>query len=126
MEHRHWEEPDSLEVITERGLAVFEQSPRSIDFFHLPVPRSAMEKLDSYYEPLSNLLPKFKENGTELYLGVVQYDDLDGTQKRIQAAKEAFKDVDFGVGTECGWGRTPSEEIENIMKISTQVSEPVL
>ena len=126
MEHRHWSEPESLANITERGLGIFENTAHPINFFHLPVPKSAMERLDEYYEPLKKLLPKFKEDGTELYLGVIHEHDLEGSQKRIDAAKKVFGDITFGVGTECGWGRTPPEDMESIMQISTQLSEPVV
>ena len=125
MEHRHWKEPESLAVITERGLALFDQSPHPINFFHLPVPKSAMDRLDEYYEPLKQLFPKFEEHGTELYLGVVHENDMDGTRKRIDAAKKAFGDFEFGVATECGWGRTPPEDIGSIMEITSEVCEPV-
>ncbi|CAJ2509919.1 Uu.00g058190.m01.CDS01 [Anthostomella pinea] len=126
MDHRHWMEPKSLAVVTERGLRVFEKSPRSINFFHCPVPKSAGDHLEAYLEPLKELLPKFKEHGTDLYLGVVHYDDSAATQKMIKAAQKVLRDFPFGVGTECGWGRTPPEQVEGIMKISTEVSEPVL
>lgn len=116
MEHRHWQEPESLAVITERGLAVFDQTPRPINFFHLPVPKSAMHNLDAYYEPLAKLLPKMKEQGTELYLGVVIEHDLEGTKKRIDAAKKALGDIEFGVATECGWGRTVCYSISAITR----------
>lgn len=103
MEHRHWKEPESLANVTERGLAIFDKSPHPIKFFHIPVPKSAMYKLDQYYEPLKQLLPKFKEHGTELYVGAVIEGDLEGTQKRVDAAKKVFGDeIEFGVATECG------------------------
>lgn len=124
--HQHWKEPESLATITENCAVIFKQSPRRIDFIHVPVPLSAMDKLDAYYSPFRTLLPKLREHNTELYLGVVHYNDLEGTVKRIEAAKKTLGDVDFGVATECGWGRTPPEEIENIMKISSEVSLPVL
>lgn len=126
MEHRHWKEPENLANVTERGLAVFKASPHKINFFHMPVPKSAMEKLEEYYSPLKELVPQLKEHGTEVYFGLVHYHDLEGTNKRIEAAKKVFGDMEFGVGTECGWGRTPPEEVDNIMQISTQVSEPVV
>ena len=127
MEHRHWKEPESLANVTERGLAIFEKSPHPINFFHVPVPKSAMDKLDIYYEPLKQLFPKFKEHGTDLYLGVVHEGDLEGTKKRVEAAKKLFGDeVEFGVSTECGWGRMKEEDVPGVMQISTQVSDPVL
>ena len=126
MQHRHFKEPESLHNITERAQAILVQSPRPINWLHLPVPLSAMEKLDSYYAPFKSILPKLNEHGTEVYLGLVHYNDLEGTKKRVEAAKKALGDLDFGVATECGWGRTPPEEIENIMEISREVAEPVL
>lgn len=126
MDHKHFVEPESLAVIAERGLRLFEKTPRRIDFFHVPVPLSAMDKLDSYFTPILPLLPKFVEHGTELYLGLVHPNDLEGTKKRIEAAKAALGDYDFGVATECGWGRTPSHEIASIMEISREVSEAVI
>lgn len=126
MEHRHYQEPESLATITKRGLAIYEKSPHPINFFHLPVPKSAMDKLEEYYEPLNELLPKFKEHGTDLYLGAVIENDLEGSKKRVEAGKKAFPDTPFGVATECGWGRTPPEDLESIWQISTQLSEPVL
>lgn len=118
-------EPKSLAVVTERGLRIFEKSPHPINFFHCPVPKSAVDNLDAYLEPLKELVPKFKEHNTDLYLGVVHYDDRATTQKMIEAAQRVLGDFPFGVATECGWGRTPSEQVDDIMKISTEVSEPL-
>lgn len=125
MEHRHWIEPESLALVAERGLKIFGKTPRPINFFHVPVPKSALDKLDTYFEPLKQLVPKFKEHGTDLYLGVIHYDDRPATQKMIEAAKSVLGDYPFGVATECGWGRTPPEQIEDIMKLTTEVCEPV-
>lgn len=52
MAHRHWMEPADLGVIAERGLAFFESSSRRIDYFHLSVPVSAMERLEAFFEGL--------------------------------------------------------------------------
>lgn len=123
MEHKHWWEPTSLSAVVERGIGIFDRSPHKIAWFHCPVPVSAMDKLDTFLAPLKDLAPKLKEHGTELYLGVVQYNDSEGTKKRIEAASKVVDE--FGVATECGWGRTPPEQIENIMQISTEVAEPV-
>jgi hypothetical protein len=119
-------EPKSLAVITERGLRVFEKTPHPINFFHVPVPKSAIDNLDAYLEPIKELLPKFKEHNTDLYLGVVHYDDRAATTKMVEAAKRVLGHFPFGIATECGMGRTPPEEIEDILKISTEFSEPIL
>lgn len=125
MGHRHWKEPDDLGVIAERGIALLENSSRPVQYFHLPVPVSAMGKLEAFYEPLKALLRRLGEHGTELYLGVAQANELEGTRKRIEAAERVLGDFPFGVATECGWGRTPREEIGSILEILKLVSEPV-
>ncbi|EMC93658.1 hypothetical protein BAUCODRAFT_37360 [Baudoinia panamericana UAMH 10762] len=124
MEHRHWIEPISLASVTERGLRIFEKTPHNIDGFHVPVPKSAMDNLEKYLEPLKQLIPKFKEHNTDLYLGVIHYNDRAATDKMIAAAKNVL-DYPFGVATECGMGRTPPEEIKDILQLSCEVSEPV-
>lgn len=86
---------------------------------HLPVPK---ERHDTdYYVPLNGLK---LHSETELYLGLVHdTDGVDGTNKRIDAAKEVIKS--FGVATECGFGRRPSDTIPDLMQIHTQVAYPV-
>lgn len=125
MAHRHFMEPSDLRAVTERGLALFEKTSHPIRYFHLPVPVSAMGGLEAFYEPLKALVPRLREHGTELYLGVVQAGDLEGTRKRTQAAQKALGDFSFGVATECGMGRTPAGEIDGILSILTEVSGPV-
>lgn len=124
--HTHFKEPDSLAMVAETGLVIFERTTHPIKFYQCPVPPSANDKLEHYYEPLKQLLPKLKEHGTELYLGVVREDDLEGTKARVEAAKKAFPDTDFGVATECGLGRVSPEQAESVMKISSEVAGPVL
>jgi hypothetical protein len=124
MEHKHFFEPTSLQAVVDRGLALFERSPHPIRFFHAPVPVSAMDHLDEYLAPLEQIVPKFEDYGMELYLGVVHYDDPEGTKKRIEAASKVVKN--FGVATERGWGRTPVEQIEGIMRLTNEVCEPVV
>lgn len=124
--HHHFKEPESLAIVVETNLAIFERTPHPIKWFQCPVPPSANDNLERYYEPLKKLLPKLKEHDTELYLGVVREDDPDGTKARIEAAKKAFPDKDFGVATECGLGRVSAEQAESVLKISSEVAEPVM
>ncbi|EME50400.1 hypothetical protein DOTSEDRAFT_165619 [Dothistroma septosporum NZE10] len=124
MAHKHWFEPTSLRAVVERGIILIDKSPHPFKYFHAPVPVSALDDLDTYLAPLADLVPKLKEHDTELYLGVVQYNDPEGTKKRIEAAKKYVPE--FGVATECGWGRTPAEQVDGIMKLTSEVCEPVL
>ena len=55
---------------------------------------------EAYYAPLAALrLPE----GCDPYLGVIHHDDRDGDRRRIAAAARTVSD--FGIATECGWGR---------------------
>lgn len=126
MQHRHFVEPDSLAHVAELGAAILERTSHPTKFFHCPVPQSAMDKLDHYYEPLKALLPKLKEHNAELYLGVVREDDHEGARVRTEAAKKAFPETVFGVATECGMGRITSEQAEDVFEISSELAEPVL
>ncbi|KAK4507827.1 hypothetical protein PRZ48_001562 [Zasmidium cellare] len=123
MNHRHWFEPTSLRAVVDRGLRLFDKSSHKINWFHFPVPVSTMASLEMFLAPLSDLLPQLKEHDTDLVLGVVQYDDEEGTRRRIEAASKIVSE--FQISTECGWGRTPEEEIDNIMRISCEFSQPV-
>jgi hypothetical protein len=61
---------------------------------------------------------------TELYLGLVHFTDgVEGTLKRIKAAQQCV--ADFGVATECGFGRRPPDSIPALLRIHSQVAEPV-
>jgi hypothetical protein len=89
---------------------------RPIQFFHLPVPK---ERTDAdYYRPLSKLkLPK----DTELYLGLVHFDDDAGNAKRLA---EARKHATFhGVSTECGWGRADPERVPGYLQALRKAAE---
>ena len=95
---------------------LFERCKRPIDYIHMPVPIGRTD--DQYYEPLEQL----GAHDTELILGLVHYDDIDGTMSRIQTAGKYVKA--FSVATECGMGRAQPEELENILSILAAVSTP--
>lgn len=121
MEHKHWFEPTSLQAVVDRGLILFDKSPHPIKYFHLPIPVSTMSDLDSFLEPLKQLQPKLNAHDTEVYLGVVQYNDPEGTKKRIEAAGKVLSE--FGICSECGWGRTPADQIDDIMTLTRELSD---
>ncbi|GAB7363777.1 hypothetical protein MBLNU230_g4345t1 [Neophaeotheca triangularis] len=123
MEHKHWYEPASTAAVVERGLRILNDCPHSVSFFHLPVPLSAEGRLDEYFAPLADLVPKLKAHGCELVLGLLHYGDLEGTRRRIEAAGKVAPE--FAVASECGYGRTPPEQLEGIFDIAREVSEPV-
>ena len=84
--------------------------PRPITWMHMPVP---IERTDAeFFAPLTGL-----ELGplTELYLGLVHaLDGVEGTRRRMQAARKYVQD--FGIACECGIsrGRDPNLALEFI------------
>ena len=79
---------------------------RGVDFLHIPVPKERTDR--AYFAPLKHF-----PDDTKLYLGLIHYDDGEGDLQRIRAAGEFIKD--FGIGTECGWGRTDPERVPGLL-----------
>lgn len=123
MEHKHWFEPTSLKAVCDRGLALLERKAHKIDWFHAPVPLSALDFLDDYLAPVAEFAKKLNEQGGQLYLGVVHHDKPDVTKKMIEAAGKYVPE--FGIATECGMGRTPKEQVQDLFKLSAEFSDPV-
>jgi len=114
--HRHFFEPKDMARLVDIAKTVKAQAKRDITFLHMPVPK---DRTDSeYFAPLKEL----ELGPTELYLGVVHYNDLEGTKRRIAAAHTAT--AKFGVATECGMGRTPADQLDSILEISAAVTAP--
>jgi hypothetical protein len=116
-------EPQSLRAVTDRALALLARTPHEISYFHCPVPLSAMPFLPSYLAPLSQLYPALVEHGCELILGLVHAQDLEGTRERVGEARKLAPT--FGVATECGMGRTPPDQVADLMAISALMADRV-
>jgi hypothetical protein len=117
--HKHFKEPEDTDKLVEVANAISAGITRPINWVHMPVPRNRSDS--AYYAPLRNLR---LHPETELYLGVVHFTDgVEGTLKRIKAAQQLV--VDFGVATECGFGRRTADTIPELLRIHSQVAEPV-
>ncbi len=118
-DHRHFTEPDDASELVRVANAVAEGVDRSIQWMHMPVPRERTD--EAFVRPMGQLeLP----DNTELYVGLVHYTDgVEGTRERIQAASRYLDE--FGVATECGWGRRAPETLDVLASIHTAVAEPV-
>ena len=95
---QHLVMPKDTAILAALAGAILARVKRRVNFLHLPVPR---ERDDAeYFAPLRNLaLPP----GLRLYLGLLHHGDGAGDRRRIDVARDAV--ADFGVATECGWGR---------------------
>ena len=117
--HKHFVEPEDTKHLVTIANGIASGINRNLNWIHLPVPQSRND--EAYYLPLKNLA---LHSGTELYLGLVHDSDgVEGTQKRIGVAKSIVGE--FGVATECGFGRRPSETIPDLMQLHVEVSSIV-
>ena len=90
--------PTDLANTVEITHGVLDGLERSLQHVHAPAPKHRDD--DACYAPLAALRPPA---GCELFLGVIHHDDRDGDRRRITAAARTVSD--FGIATECGWGR---------------------
>jgi hypothetical protein len=104
----HLVQPNDTSVMVEIVNAVVARVPRSIGYFHLPVPKGRGD--DAYFAPLDKLALR---DGTELYLGLIHHADAAGDAARLAAARRHTR-VD-GVGTECGMGRGDPARLESLL-----------
>jgi hypothetical protein len=117
--HKHFKEPEDAGKLVEVANAISAGISRPVNWIHMPVPRNRSDA--AYYAPLRNvrLHPE-----TELYLGLVHFTGgVEGTLERIKAAQQFVSD--FGVATECGFGRRPPDTIPELLRIHSQVAAPV-
>lgn len=119
-QHKHFCEPENTEKLVAIANGIAGGLNRPLNWVHLPVPRNRTDK--AYYAPLANLS---LHESTELYLGLVHHTDgEEGTRKRIESASHFVSN--FGVATECGFGRRPRDTLSELMKIHRDVSESIL
>ena len=114
--HRHFIEPRNLANATRIATESVGAIGRTIDFCHVPVPRDRYD--DVYFAPLSN----WPENAGTLFLGLVHHTDgVEGTRRRLMTAKRYIDN--FGIATECGFGRRPKETLPELMRIHREIAE---
>lgn len=117
VEEQHFVQPADAGNLAAVIDGIVADAPRPITFFHLPVP---IERDDpEYFAPLAALeLPE----STELYLGLLHHEDgVEGARRRAAAAATARPR--FGVATECGFGRGPSERTIGLLDLHAAVAE---
>lgn len=115
--HRHFTEPTDTGNMTRLMNALAAKVTRQIDWFHIPVPRGRSD--DAYFSPLSELR---LQKGTELFLGLIHLTDhMPGSLARIETARRYVGD--FGLATECGFGRRPAETIPDLLRLHARLAD---
>jgi SAM-dependent methyltransferase len=112
-------EPASMGRLVEIANALSVSLDRPLSWVHMPTSR---ERTDAeFYAALEDLRLRPE---TELYLGLLYPEDgAEGAAARIAAAR-AFVG-EFGVATECGWGRRPRGMVDELLRLHVQCSRPV-
>lgn len=114
--HKHVIEPKDTKLMVDLTHALTAAIKHPIAFVHMPVPRNRDDI--AYFGPLKQL--KLPPN-TELYLGLIHLTDgIAGARRRVAAAKQIISD--FGVATECGFGRRPPETIPRLLDLHREVA----
>lgn len=117
-EGRHSYRPQDATKLVEVANALSSSMGRPLDWLHVPVPCESVDV--AYFEKLGQLRLRPE---TELYLGVVHLaDGTAGARARITAATRHIDG--FGVATECGWGRYATDEVDRLLDIHRQITEP--
>ena len=117
VEEQHFVQPADAGRLAAVLDGILDAAPRPVTWVHLPVP---IERDDAaYFAPLADVVVPAE---TELYLGLLHHEDgVEGARRRAQAAATA--QPRFGVGTECGFGRGPSERTAGLLDLHAAVAE---
>lgn len=119
LEHSHMIEPKDLGITVRMANLAVKHAGRRFDYVHMPVPRNRGD--DAYFKPLNALdCP-----ATKLYIGLVHLTDgVAGTMKRLETFRRHYRG-DFGIATECGWGRRQTDTIQALMEVHQKVAETI-
>jgi SAM-dependent methyltransferase len=92
---------------------------RPLNWLHLPLLPDRIDIAEYEQLALLSLRPE-----TELYLGILHLEDGEvGANTRIMAAQRYVHD--FGVATECGWGRSRPEDVTKLLALHGAVTRPI-
>lgn len=108
--HKHIIEPTDLATSVLFANSICAATPHALTWVHVAVPRDRDDP--AYFAPLAEL----EIGEAELVLGLVHHTDgLAGTKRRMQTANQFV--IDYGIATECGFGRRPQETIPDLLQI---------
>jgi len=95
-----------LSFVVRVANALVRNTPRCVDFLHLPVVPTAGRE---FFAPLTQL----EIGAARVFLGVEAKDGRDALLRRAQAAREFLPS--FGISHYCGYGRDTVQEMPNLL-----------
>jgi hypothetical protein len=101
-------QPKDMAILFEMLNGIGDSVQRRIDFLHVPVPKGRSDH--AYFAPLSGW---YRRPETRLYLGLIHFGNRSGDTERIAAAHRVIPD--FGIASECGWGRTDPTRLSGLL-----------
>jgi hypothetical protein len=118
--HRHFKEPESLELQVRVAGLLAGRAGRPVNFFAFTVPQYQRER--AYFEPLRSLdVPA----GTELYFALVPYhpaEQAEGTTaEQVRLVDEYLGDREWGICTECGMARAERQDIPMLLDLHREI-----
>ena len=114
--HKHVVEPKDTKLMVDFTNKFVAGIKHAIAWVHMPVPREREDV--AYFAPLKGLKI---DPRTELYLELVhRTDGVAGARRRLAAAKQVL--TNFGVATECGFGRRPPETVPDLIELHREVA----
>lgn len=112
----HLAMPKDAGIMAEMVNSFIDGLKRPLNFLHLPVPADRTD--EAYFTPIKQIKMPAE---TQLYLGLLHFDDHDGDKKRIEGACKVVPS--FGISTECGWGRADPARVPGLVAAHKKVME---
>ena len=113
---KHLVQPGDAGVLVEVMNGICRAVRRRIDYMHIPMPR---EHTDAAF--LSPLRRWERGNVRQLYVGLIHHDDEAGNRARIEATRSILPE--FGIASECGWGRTDPSRLPGLLHSHRHAAE---
>lgn len=118
--HQHIIQPTDMGLMVRLTNSLSQAIKRPINWVHMPVPRDRTD--EAYYSPLRDLR---LQTGTRLYLGLIHFTDgKAGTIDRLKVAQKFA--ADFGVATECGFGRRDPQTIKQLLHLHKEIADSLV
>jgi hypothetical protein len=114
--HKHFVEPRDTALMASIANQLKAATHRTVSWLHLPVPRDREDK--EYFAPLKDLA---LDERTALFLGLIHLTDgIDGAKRRMASADQFVSN--YGVATECGFGRRPPDTVLSLLDLHRAVA----